>query len=640
MASQTQFQLFPQVQPQNRPNGNPFRKGHRRRATKSPVVSPVVPPILDVDKTSAQTEAVILQIIEDTNKTPLAPPPPTHIARSPSPSATAKPREEAKAFGSPQRSGNGKSPSTQSFAPESIRSGSPVQIEVTLGSPSKSATSPVVPMRSIFPKYNPNVPLNQQHYYPRLSTPYDHPREVVSRCDYSPSLTSPQSAIPHTKRESTQLAIASKLSSTEQLTCLWEAANGSGPQPDLGTFHLRISRIDHLTFAFGNHSTSLYSFKINAIGDVEIQRSHPTMDYTKSPIITLNNADINQVKGTSYITIVFPMLAEILARDQALSLSRQHQLAPTDAMEVEDDAVRRAQEQESCILEWNGAHCRYDVHHQALFNAPSDDLSNKAERSGSPTTKTRGQILHLTVSSNTTDSAILGHPPSILITVPGKDSSKDTPLAALDLETMMLSISAGVISSIVPALYCIDTLVASIFIIAATDQSTRAILADMGIEPPEANGEFHDPYLITPPPSGITPAVSASQPRFNGPLIATQAEREEAEQESELMSQIRSSPKSKPIFPFWRRSQTSLQVKVKTKKRKQIPVVIEEVDLENYGRYSSGSSEGEKLPALTRSVLKLIFWGFRAVIWGLTVAVKFIAWLLISMTKCFTSDKF
>ncbi|OJD18143.1 hypothetical protein AJ78_01809 [Emergomyces pasteurianus Ep9510] len=629
MASQTQFQLFPQVQPQNRPNGNPFRKGHRRRATKSPVISP----ILGNDKTSAQAEAVILQIIEDTNKTPLAPLSTIHIVGPESPSPSTKHGEEG---------GKAPRPPPQPTSAETIRSGSPVQIEVTMASsPGRSPTSPAVPMRSIFPRYDPNVLLNQQRYYPQRSTPSDLPREVISRCDYSPSVTSPQSSFPRTMRESTQLATAAKVSSSEQLTRLWEATNGEGPKPELGTFHLRISKVDHLTYTFGNKSATLYSLKTNSMGDVDIQRSHPTKDNIKSPIITLNSTEINRPKGTDFITAVFPMLAGILARDQAMILSRQHQLAPTDAMEVEEDAVRRAEAQESCILEWNAAHGRYDVKHQALFNDPSDGLANEIQRQGSAIINTRGQILHLTVSASTTDSVKLSHPPSILITIPGRNSAKDTPLVALDLETMTLSISAGVISSTISALYCIDSLVASILIIAATDQYTRTILAAMDIETAVTKGEFPDPYNAT---SSKTPsAATTSQPRFHGQLIATQAEREEAEQEAELMSQIHSSPKRKTRLSFWRRSSLSspeTNTKVKKNKNKKTPIVVEEIDLENYGRYNSGSREGEALPGITKSVIKLLFWSFKTIIWGLTVAVKFIAWLLVKLTRCFTSEKF
>ncbi|PGH04977.1 hypothetical protein AJ79_06934 [Helicocarpus griseus UAMH5409] len=641
MATQTQFQLFPQVQPQNRPNANPFRKTHRRRTTKSPISSPVV----EDDKSSAQAEAVILQIIEDTNKTPLAlaPPPPVHVARTKSPSPSLKAIGEGKPVISPPKSSNGRSPPPRSPPPEPIRSGSPVQIEVTTGeTPARSPTSPVVPMKSIFPRYDPNLPLSQQRYYPQRSAPNDLPREVISRCDYSPSVTSPQSTFSRTMRQPTQLATTSKLSSTEQLGRLWDAANGDGPHPELGSFHLRISKTQHLTYAFGSDTAPLYSLKTNDMGDVEIQRSHPTKENTMTPVITLNSMDINRSKGTKYLTVVFPILAGILARDQASSLSRQHELVPSDAMEVEVDAVKRAESQESCVLEWNGTQGRYDVFHQALFNDPSGGSTNSTQSpEESHIINKKRQILHLTVSSTNTDSVTLRHPPSILLTIPGQDSTKDTPLVALDLETMTLSISAGVITSIIPALYCIDSLVAAVLITAVTDQSTRSILADMDIAIAETRGEFP-----LPSPSLAASVTTTPQPRFTGKLIATQAEREDAEHEAELMAQIYSPTSSfesdhKPRFFFWRRSHSNPKARVKAKKpKKKTPLVIEEIDLERYGRYSSGPREGQKLPGVTRSVLKLLFWGFKSIIWGLTVVVKFLAWLLVSVTRCFTSEKF
>src|SRR5277367_866455 len=48
-----------------------------------------------------------------------------------------------------------------------------------------SPTSPVVPIRSMFPTYNPSIRLSQQQYFPQRAT--DTQRENVSREDYIPS---------------------------------------------------------------------------------------------------------------------------------------------------------------------------------------------------------------------------------------------------------------------------------------------------------------------------------------------------------------------------------------------------------------------------------------------------------------------
>lgn len=96
--------------------------------------------------------------------------------------------------------------------------------------------SPILetPMRSIFPSYDPNLPLNQQHYYPQRRSD-DIPRQMVSRADYT---TSPRSA-----RHSFALAEASDTwASIEELAQLWDVANGEGTRENMGSISLRLCR--------------------------------------------------------------------------------------------------------------------------------------------------------------------------------------------------------------------------------------------------------------------------------------------------------------------------------------------------------------------------------------------------------------
>jgi hypothetical protein len=129
-------------------------------------------------------------------------------------------------------------------------------------------------------------------------------------------------------------------------------------------------------------------------------------------------------------------------------------------------------------------------------------------------------------------------------------------------------------------------------------------------------------------------SVTATAKFHSGRFFATQAEREDAEQEAELMSQIRS-PKSKS------KSKPKDGSKVTKTKDKRKQVVVEEIDLEHYGRYGSSSSRaGEKLPGITRAGLKVIFWGFRLLVWFLSLIAKSAAWILVNSTRCLTSERF
>jgi hypothetical protein len=120
-----------------------------------------------------------------------------------------------------------------------------------------SPTSPVVPIRSMFPTYNPSIRLSQQHYFPQRAT--DIQRENVSREDYIPSRspsrldealgprTAPASIVDFptdifARREPT-------FSSVPELEKLWAATNGGhDPETMAGDFDLRMSRYEPQVF--------------------------------------------------------------------------------------------------------------------------------------------------------------------------------------------------------------------------------------------------------------------------------------------------------------------------------------------------------------------------------------------------------
>jgi len=204
-------------------------------------------------------------------------------------------------------------------------------------------------------------------------------------------------------------------------------------------------------------------------------------------------------------------------------------------------------------------------------------------------------------------------------------------LVAFDLDSMTLSLSAGLICSTILSLYAIDTLTAAILTVAISDPATKAAFADMKIEAPHAD-DSPKACNSSPPPA----SVSAPSKFHSGSFFATQAEREEAEQEAILMSQIRSSKsksksKSKKDGP---KATSKTDAKPK-------PIVVEEIDIERYGRYGNSSSrKGEKLPPITRAGLKALFWGFRLLVWVLSFIAKSVAWVLVSSTRCLTSERF
>ncbi|KEY74008.1 hypothetical protein S7711_02601 [Stachybotrys chartarum IBT 7711] len=96
------------------------------------------------------------------------------------------------------------------------------------------------PMRSIFPTYNPEVPLDQQNYAPTQLSPTRVPRAVISRQEYHGDMASPRSQNPRSPlrsplsaepnnqwpRRAAEPPVIPQPCTTEQLKSLWKVTNG------------------------------------------------------------------------------------------------------------------------------------------------------------------------------------------------------------------------------------------------------------------------------------------------------------------------------------------------------------------------------------------------------------------------------
>lgn len=378
------------------------------------------------------------------------------------------------------------------------------------------------------------------------------------------------------------------------------------------------------------------------MNDIEVHRTHPSKPNTKSPVVTLNIGDLGQSPPTGIGLALFPKLAEIVTREHTLDLARQHQLSPQCVMEIEIDAVRRAEAENSCILELYPGQNRYN-----LYYAAPDRRDIASSTVYMQSQHQHHGLLHATVSTSLPNTIAMRQYPKIQIALPNQDLNTTPPLIALDLETMALSISVEQIRSTIPSLYAIDTMVAAILTIAVSNETCKSVLAGMSIQSPQ-QGNIQNLHQIDPLPLETTVDKTDIQ------LFATQAEREEAEQEAALMDQIRSSPRPKTKQRFslmsilGRKSDKDhdmghdieLKTKRKKGKKKSKPVVTENIDLEyGHSEESTHAHAGKELPGPTRALLKLINWSFSVVIWVLTKGAKVMARTVIAMTKCLTRGK-
>ena len=523
----------------------------------------------------------------------------------------------------------------------------------------------------MFPTYNPNVSLHQQRYFPQRISNFQ--TENVSREDYGSSVASPSrldNALGGPKTAPASIinfpadVLALKethVSSVRELEKLWKATNGYEPDSTLGSFDLKMSRYNSLfirkarrsltasrnddaTFNFGSTPTQpFYTLETYDTHELCISRTHPRKPTKNIPILLLSieAAGRRLPPNDGLVTFIFPKLAAMLAIDQSTQLAAQHHLAPTLRDEMQADAVQRAAAQEACHLKWNENERRYELAHPAIGRDPNEEINPDP----SPPTPDESEkpVLHITVSSHALASpmSVSAAPPVILVTNPNRSSSSqpsapaelrmstvplhdaEEPLASLDFGSMILHVSAAQILELMPSLYAIDSIVSAIFAVAVADEATNPIMARMDLWIPRPKA-----------PGSIFGGSVAGKSYAGSVLYATIAEREEAEEEAKLMRQLHEKDTK------GKSAKKSLWAKSKKKKKQTKQIVIGEFDLEKYGHYQGGSREGQELPGVVRGALEAMFVGLRFIVWMLTTAVQVIAWVMVGLTRCLTSEKF
>ncbi|PWY92053.1 proline-rich protein [Aspergillus heteromorphus CBS 117.55] len=632
----SQFQLFPSPTSDARTVKDSIPRGKQKPVLRTPPESIPLEPLRDK---SSPTEAVIFKLIEDTHS--LKTPPKAHASTS-TPVSIPETIQERETSRSPMHH------AMRQKRPERV--GSPYSTKVSEASCPQSSssvtTAPAVQMKSMFPRYDFDLPPNQQHYYPEPSSHREHPRPpdiMLSAPEIDRALgpkTVPASVMDF---PTGVLDPLEPYSAREELESLWEAANGQRSRSLPGDFHLLIERIDSKTFSFGTPNIPFYTLSTSATNDITITRRNPSRPDSSVPVMNfkLEKRSRRQPPYDGLVAILFPRLAAILAIDQAMELSKELRLPPSEAAEAEGDALKRVAAQESCKLLWNQSKKVYEFQHPALCRQQPPALVGAAGVPLSPMRSKYSGVLHITVSSSS-EGTRGSQPPTILVTTPLPANAVETgsmvatprtstlpltdldePLASLDLATMIFSISTASIIATVPSLFAIDAVVSAVLAVAASDESTKIALE--GLE-----------FTAATPKS----QSSSGNTSFHGPFVTTLAELEDAKEGSQLWARIKSvqsssdSDSEKRWYQFW--GKRNLKQPKQPKNRK---IVVEEFDMAKYGRYRRGAREGQKLPWITRACLRILFLSLDVIVHVLTLIVKVIAWLMVGMTRCVTSER-
>ncbi|PMB72852.1 hypothetical protein BM221_000269 [Beauveria bassiana] len=289
-ANNSSFSLFPNPQVTRppppvirlHPNPRPKRSAERERARQEQQQqlqqhhqqNLYTPPdhSTDLETPSSSQDVTTPSRQRTAHHTPLQfdPVPSSSVVASPPPpqqqqqqvSATMSGRSESATFSPADAvTRNGSVRSRSSIAKPPLDGGGATS-SLPLSSSSSSRAAPAH-LRSIFPTYNPDLPLDQQAYGPTQMSPSHIPRAVISRQSYyDPDATS----------------------TTDQLKTFWKAANGWKAAPSEGrVFCLKLSQLkDAPVYTLSSASQPFYTLRLDptsASALVSLSRHDPGKTY-------------------------------------------------------------------------------------------------------------------------------------------------------------------------------------------------------------------------------------------------------------------------------------------------------------------------------------------------------------------------
>ena len=259
------------------------------------------------------------------------------------------------------------------------------------------------PLRSIFPTYNPELPLDQQDYAPTQKSPTRIPRAVISRQSYyqrddddSTHVRSPAHS-PRAVDEGHRWARARpqepptipKPSTTEQLKGFWKVVNGwRAPSSEGRVYCMNLSKDkDAPVYTLSSSTDPFYNIRLDptsASARVTVMRHDPNKPYKEPKRDAAGSSSSSPVSGGSSDSAPSAKITDGKDWHEALTTtleeeSRRHRpedglvavLMPTAATRVALEKAHDAQavmmaELECARLVWDDDSASYFLVHPAL----------------------------------------------------------------------------------------------------------------------------------------------------------------------------------------------------------------------------------------------------------------------------------
>jgi hypothetical protein len=564
-----------------------------------------------------------------------------------------------------------------------------------------------IPMRSMFPVYNPTIPLTNQAYIPPQASPTHIPRTQISRSPYA----SDTFYIPHGDvRESRSAPVSAPkpfFTPSHLLDNLWLAANGQ-EEPAVQLYTLRMHRATaaNPTITFGaTPSLPFYSLAQSNLAsgndipsimnELLIQRHHPTqprvlpishLDLIPPPSLDTGAFDPVQQEATTLLTSIYPKLAALQALETAANSPAASHIALADpeaqspaAQRLAEDVLAGAAQRECCALAWTRddpqqqanpwakhipSEGSYQLHHPSLGTFPikvEGDCSLINTASTRPVTAIYGHNMSMSsIARKPASIAILN--PFVLspmtpqgnafspLPPPPRIGSMDRPISRTPSE---MSISQ---------LPTTTDATADDAILGRLDFTNDAMTLNLG-----AMMRFGNPFLVDVVTStllavavaeatrGRKTSRKASQENFEPPppsfaLTHQKDDTARAFKESFFEGFQGFGGKTKPPASGSGLKRFAGSMKSSATTRSERTSFDKDIELgEWYGqdkhtkaetkkekKTKKSGGEEDKLPFVTRTIINVLTFAFKSVVFVLKIAVKIVAGVIVMITRNFS----
>ncbi|KAF2178783.1 hypothetical protein K469DRAFT_717762 [Zopfia rhizophila CBS 207.26] len=560
-----------------------------------------------------------------------------------------------------------------------------------------------VPMRSIFPVYDPTVSLSRQQYRPTQASPTHIPMNQISRSPYSPEFYVPHSNIIGGEGSSSPPP-KPFFTPSHLLDNLWVACNGQeGPAVQIYTLRMHRATAANPTITFGTTpSLPFYSLaQANLAGEHEvesimhellIQRHHPTqprvlpishLDLIAPPSMDSSGFDPHQQEPMTLLTSIYPKLAALAALDAAANSPAASHIALTDpgaqspaAARLAEDVLMGAAQRECCALAWiretpkqqtnpwaqhMPSEGSYQLHHPTLGTFPiqiEGDCSVINKPSTRPMTAIYGHNMPSTPQQprQKPASITLMNPYILSPTSPRGTTFPPPPPRRVDsLRPDARPISVTPSEMDVTLLPTTTDATADDAMLARLDFTNDALTLNLG-----ALTRFGNPFLVDVAASALLAVAVAESVRDQQARKASQENFEPPPPSSVLGKKETSDAKAfkdafvegfeawggKPKNPATSLRKWSLRSKSTSTESGSFDKDIELGEWYGQGKTKQRTKEENKqkrkedkedqLPFVTRTIISVLTFAFKAVVWVLRIAIKVVAGVVVMISRNFS----